>query len=136
MNQKVKETIDLISSTLDMMEAAEKKAEAIMKKILSPCGIDGIRIAPEDSTGAMIKVPVYEPIAQLFWPIVAIRYYEDKLEVYIQSYHPEDGAWVFDDTGKWIPYKAGMTDTRRLLSDISGSIEYADGYQDCNFNQQ
>lgn len=130
MNQKVQAGIDLISSGLDIMKAAEEKAEAIMKKVLSPCGIEGIRIAPEDSTSAMIKVPVYEPTAQVFWPIVAIRYYEDKLEVYIQSYHTKDGAWVFDDTGKWIPYKAGMTDTWRLLCDISDSLEYADGYQD------
>ena len=113
-----------------MMNIAEEKAEAIMKKVLSPCGIGGIRIAPEDSTSAMIKVPIYEPTAQIFWPIVAIRYYEDKLEVYIQSYHTKDGAWVFDDTGKWIPYETGMTDTRRLLSDIWDNLEYADGYQD------
>ena len=130
MNQKVKLAIDLINSGLDIMNAAEEKAEAIMKKVLSPCGIEGIRIAPEDSTSAMIKVPVYEPTAQNFWPMVAIRYYEDKLEVYIQSYHTKDGAWVFDNTGRWIPYKAGMTNTRRLLSDISDSLEYADGYQD------
>ena len=130
MNQKVQLTIDLISFGLDLMNTVEEKAEAIMKKVLSPCGIEGVRIAPEDSTSAIIKVPVYEPTAQIFWPIVAIRYYEDKLEVYIQSYHTEDGAWVFDDTGKWIPYETGMTDTRRLLSDIWDSLEYANGYQD------
>ena len=130
MNQKVQLTIDLINFGLDLMNTVEEKAEAIMKKVLSPCGIEGVRIAPEDSTSAIIKVPVYEPTAQIFWPIVAIRYYEDKLEVYIQSYHTEDGAWVFDDDGKWIPYETGMTDTRRLLSDIWDSLEYANGYQD------
>ena len=129
MNQKVKLTIDLINFGIDMMITAEEKAEEIMKKVLSPCGSEGVRIAPEDCTDAIIKVPIYEPTAQVFWPIVAIRYYENKLEVYVQSYHSEDGAWVFDDTGKWIPYHKGMTDTELLLSGISGSLEYAEGYQ-------
>lgn len=108
----------------------ENEAIGTMKLVLADAGERGVDICPSDHTDN-IFVAVAEVEASIFEPVLLIRYWNDKLEVFIPN-HKRDGeqGWEILHGGRWVEYEKAHVDTWFMLDLISENIEYADGYQD------
>lgn len=115
----------------DAFFRAEEEAIKVLKAALKPAGQYGVSVAPLDNTGGDIYVPLSEQNPQEIFPITLIRYWNDKLEVFISDYRKcEDGSWDILPDGQWIDYEGAHTDTWFMIDCVRDNIEYADGYQD------
>lgn len=111
---------------------AEQEAIKVLKAALKPAGKYGVSVAPLDGTDGDIYVPLAEHEPQQIFPITLIRFWNDKLEVFISDYVPHGGddGWTLLPEGQWIPYEDAHTDTWFMIDCVRDNIEYADGYQD------
>ena len=98
--------------------------------ILNPAGEDGVSLCPVDQTNGYVPLAEEEP--QQIKPITRIRYWKDKLEVFVANYKPcEDGdGWEFLPGGRWIDYEDSNTDTWFMIDCVLENLEYANGYQE------
>lgn len=128
-NEKVQDAIDKLSSWRDEFYRVEQEAKRMLEWVLSPCGEYGVPIAPVDCIeNEYIALAEYDH--QTFLPITAIRFWNGKLEVFLQDYEPKCGGWAFLPSGYWLDYVDAHTDTHFILDLVIENLEWADGYQD------
>ena len=130
MNEKVQSACAEIERVRTMFYNAEKEARKMLKEILEPAGEQGVSVCPLDYFDT-IFVPMSERKPQDFLPVTLIRYWNDKLEVFVSNYEEtEDGARRVLPDGAWVDYAEAYVDTWLMLDCVDANIEYADGYQD------
>ena len=129
MNDKVKTAIAAMDVRRLAFMNAEKDAIVTLSVVLLRAGEQGVSICPEDCIdGEYVCVAEVEPLK--FAPITRVRYWQDKLEVFVSAYAVmEGGGWEIGDRGDWIPYNDAHTDTWLMLDLVSENIEYANGYE-------
>jgi len=110
---------------------AEKHAREVLVGVLKPAGESGVPTCSSDHTDG--RVPIAQPEPQKFYPITKIRYWQEKLEVFIANYVPtgqEDLGWQLLEEGRWIPYGEAYTDTWYMLDVIQYNLDYTvEGYR-------
>lgn len=128
-NNKVRKAMIALGAVRDNLYDAEIRAIEVLKHFLEDAGEHGVPIAPVDCIEhEYIALAEYEP--QTFLPITAIRYWNGKLEVFMQDYEPKCGGWEFLPSGSWIEYESAHPDTHFILDLVIENLEWADGYQD------
>ena len=126
MNGKLQIALDAIRIRESAFKKAEEEAIDVLKLILERTGEHGVSTAPLDDVSD-IYVPIAECEPQEFKPITLIRYWKEKLEVFISEI---DDEWNILPDGRWVDYESAHTDTWFMLDVIAENIEYADGYDD------
>ena len=128
-NERVQLAVNALAIRRDTMHKAEQDAIETLKLVLERAGEHGVGIAPVDCIeNEYIALAEYEP--QTFLPITLIRYWNGKLEVFMQDYEPSCGGWTFLSSGSWIEYESAHADTHFILDLVIENLEWADGYQD------
>ena len=128
-NERVQLAVDALAIRRDTMYKAEQDAIETLKLVLKRAGEHGVGIAPVDCIEhEYIALAEYEP--QTFLPITLIRYWDGKLQVFLQNYEPNSAGWTFTDGGFWTEYENAHTDTHFILDLVIENLEWADGYQD------
>ena len=128
-NEKVQTAINELVIRRAAFHRAEENAQKSLKLVLEDAGEHGVSLAPVDCIEhEYIALAEYEP--QTFLPITAIRYWNGKLEVFMQDYEPKCGGWEFLPSGSWIEYESAHPDTHFILDLVIENLEWADGYQD------
>lgn len=109
---------------------AEQEAREMLKRILEPAGEHGVSVCPLDYFDT-IFVPMAECEPQAFFPITLIRYWNERLEVFVSNYtETEDKARIVLPDGTWEDYVDAHVDTWLMLDCVDANIEWADGYED------
>ena len=128
MTDKCKIALDAIEIKRLAFRKAENEAIETMTLVLKKAGEYGVDICPCDHTDN-IFVAVAEVEASIFEPISLVRYWEDRLEVFIPE-HKRDGeqGWEILPGGRWVDYFKAHVDTWFMLDLISDNLEYAEGY--------
>ena len=115
--ERLNEASNAINAILEKIREREKEAIEEIKRILKPCGKGGCLIGSEDYTDDIFYVYA-EPEANQFDRVLAIRYFNNKLEV------------LLDNTNQWMEFsRARVVDFHLLIDEIVLNLEYSDGYQ-------
>ena len=124
MNEKLNNALELLNNYNNHLWDEEKEVKSAIKNLLLPCGRGGCSIGTEDYADDIFYIYA-EPEPNKFDRVMAIRYFMDELQV------------LLDEGGDWIDFeKAHISDYRFLIDEISCNLEYADGYQDTDVEDE
>lgn len=129
MGKNYTEAVHQLAVARQKMCDAEYAAQAALREILKPCGEHGCTVtALGEACGEFIVLAECSPME--LKPVTLVRYWKDKLEVFVSEYEQRLGDWYVLPDGEWVDYTSAHTDTWFLLDVIEGNLEYADGYDD------
>ena len=129
MTDAFEKAITIICERRAALRAAEDSAIESLKLILSRVGEEGVGLISEDQPDD-IYIPVAEDIPQEFEPISRIRYWDGKLEVFVQNFGQTKNGRVLLEGGRWIGYGDAVPDTAFILDVLEDKLEFAEGYCD------
>lgn len=123
--EKLSEAELRIEGAKRLFADAERNGKEALKDVLAHVGEHGVTIANIGDNRGEMRVPTAEVDNADVRPIALIRYWEDKLELFLTDFDELENV---TDEGNWVDYDSVYVDTWYILDKVEENLEYADGY--------